>query len=100
MPGLRGRRWAVAWPALTAAFALHVADEATHDFLAWYNPVVCLAVLTPLIRPGRRWAVVAATAYGIVHVGNALSHIVRTTSRHHARGMVLQARQRSHRCGR
>lgn len=110
MPGLRGRRWPVAWAALTAAFALHVVDEATHDFLAWYNPVavsirpyfgrlpfppvfsfrvwltglcvavVCLAALTPLIRPGRRWVVVAATVYGIIHVGNALGHIVVSAS--------------------
>ena len=27
-----------AWLAATMALALHVADEATHDFLAWYNP--------------------------------------------------------------
>ncbi len=27
-----------AWIAATIALALHVADEATHDFLAWYNP--------------------------------------------------------------
>jgi hypothetical protein len=27
-----------AWLAATIALALHVADEATHDFLAWYNP--------------------------------------------------------------
>ena len=32
------RRWALAWAALCAAFALHVIDEATHDFLSWYNP--------------------------------------------------------------
>ena len=77
-------RWALAWGGLTAAFALQVLDEATHDFLAWYNPtalairerlggvpfppvfssapwlaglcaaVVLLAALTPLIRPGCR----------------------------------------------
>jgi hypothetical protein len=38
--------------------------------------VACLAALTPLIRPGRRWPVAAATAYGIVHVANALGHLV------------------------
>ena len=27
-----------AWLAATAALAIHVADEASHDFLAWYNP--------------------------------------------------------------
>jgi hypothetical protein len=102
----RGRRWTAAWAALTAAFALHVLDEATHDFLSWYNPtalalrarlgglpfpptfsfrvwlwglcsvVVLLAALTPLIRPGKRWAVGAAIIYGVVHVGNALGHLV------------------------
>ena len=99
-------RWALAWGGLTAAFALHVLDEATHDFLAWYNPtalairerlggvpfppvfsfapwlaglcaaVVLLAALTPLIRPGRRWPIVAAVVYGVAHVANALAHIV------------------------
>ena len=29
-----------AWVALTAAFALHVVDEAVNDFLAVYNPAV------------------------------------------------------------
>jgi hypothetical protein len=98
-------RWAFAWGALTAAFAIHVLDEATHDFLTWYNPValavrerlgglpfppvfsypvwltalctaVCLlAAMTPMIQPRRHWAVFAAYAYGIVHVANALAHL-------------------------
>ena len=98
-------RWALAWGALTAAFALHVLDEAAHDFLAWYNPaalalrdrlgglpfppvfsfpvwlvglcvaVALLAALTPLIRPGRRWPLVAAYVYGSVHLANAIGHI-------------------------
>lgn len=33
-PGL-----AAAWVALTLALAAHVADEAIHDFLAFYNPL-------------------------------------------------------------
>lgn len=96
----------MAWAALTAAFALHVLDEATHDFLSWYNPtalalrerlgglpfpptfsyrfwlwglcsvVALLAALTPLIRPGKRWPVAASIIYGLVHVGNALGHLV------------------------
>jgi hypothetical protein len=40
VPALRihnTRRWALAWAALCAAFALHVVDEATHDFL-WAVP--------------------------------------------------------------
>ena len=36
----RFRRWGVSWVALTAGFALHVADEAANDFLAVYNPAV------------------------------------------------------------
>ena len=35
---LRIREWAWSWLALTAALAIHVADEATHDFLSVYNP--------------------------------------------------------------
>jgi len=27
-----------AWLIATVSLGLHVADEATHDFLAWYNP--------------------------------------------------------------
>jgi crotonobetainyl-CoA:carnitine CoA-transferase CaiB-like acyl-CoA transferase len=106
MGNLPRNRWALAWGGLTAAFALHVLDEATHDFLAWYNPtalairqrlggvpfppvfsfaawltglcaaVALLAALTPRIRPGRRWPIVAAGVYGVVHIANALAHIV------------------------
>jgi hypothetical protein len=35
-----GRRWGIAWFGLCVAFALHVIDEATNDFLAFYNPTV------------------------------------------------------------
>jgi hypothetical protein len=94
-PSWLTQRWPLAWAALTAAFALHVLDEATHDFLSWYNPsalrlreylgglpfppaftfpvwlaglgiaILALAALTPLVRPGRRWVVIAAYAYGL-----------------------------------
>ena len=33
------RHW-VAWMSLCGALAVHVADEALTDFLAWYNPAV------------------------------------------------------------
>jgi hypothetical protein len=98
------RRWATAWATLCAAFALHVIDEATHDFLSWYNPnalalrarvpwlpvpvftftafitalttvVLALAALTPLVGRGRRWLVPVAYAYGAIHVANGISHI-------------------------
>lgn len=105
MPTRTDRRWTGAWVGLTAAFALHVLDEATHDFLSWYNPtalrmqerlggfafppvfsfavwisglcvaVLVLALLTPFVRPGRRWPIVLAFVYGIVHTANALNHL-------------------------
>jgi hypothetical protein len=99
------RRWAAAWGALTGAFALHVIDEATHDFLAWYDPiaasiqarlgvpfppvftfrvrlgglcaaVVLLGALTPLVRRGRRWLVAAALVYAGIHLVNGTIHLV------------------------
>jgi hypothetical protein len=98
------RRWALAWAALCAAFALHVLDEATHDFLSWYNPnalavrarvpwlpvpvftfpvwitgltiaVLALAALTPLVRRGHRWLVPVSYTYGVIHVANAVGHV-------------------------
>ena len=97
-------RWGAAWVALTAAFALHVADEATHDFLAWYNPtvlvlrarlpfvpvpvftfrewltglvvaVVLFALLSRFAFRGARWLLPLAYFYAIIHVGNALGHV-------------------------
>ncbi|HEV2387968.1 MAG TPA: hypothetical protein VGS20_12020 [Candidatus Acidoferrales bacterium] len=32
------RRFGIAWVAFALALGLHVADEATHDFLSFYNP--------------------------------------------------------------
>jgi hypothetical protein len=111
------RRWALAWAALCAAFALHVLDEATHDFLSWYNPtvlavrervpwlpvpvftfpvwitgltiaVLALAALTPLVRRGRRWLVPVAYAYAVIHVANAIGHMtVSLTGRWFAPGV-------------
>jgi hypothetical protein len=105
MAALLRDRWALAWAWLTIAFALHVLDEATHDFLAWYNPtalrmqerlggfpfppvfsfpvwltglclaVALLALLTPWIRPGRRWPIAAAYLYALVHTVNAVGHL-------------------------
>jgi hypothetical protein len=39
MPPLRRSRLAQAWLALTFVLALHVAEEALRDFLAFYNPL-------------------------------------------------------------
>jgi hypothetical protein len=93
-----------AWLAATIALALHVADEATHDFLAWYNPralrmrrffgglpfpptftfwpwliglmagVLILAAMAPAAFAG---AHLLGVAYflSIVHIGNGLLHI-------------------------
>jgi hypothetical protein len=98
------RRWALAWAALCTAFALHVIDEATHDFLSWYNPnalavralvpwlplpvftfpvwitgltiaVLALVALTPLVARGHRWLVPVAYVYAAIHVANAVGHI-------------------------
>jgi hypothetical protein len=95
----------LAWLAATCALALHVADEAAHDFLAWYNPrvlrireflgglrfpptftswpwlaalsaaVVALGALTPLAYAGTSWMRPAAFGLGVVHVANGLLHV-------------------------
>ena len=45
------RHW-LAWIALCAALAIHVADEALTDFLAFYNPaVISIRARYPLIQP-------------------------------------------------
>ena len=95
-----------AWVAATAALAVHVADEASHDFLAWYNPratrirtalrglpfpptftflpwlvgllvaVGLLGVLTPVAFAGTRWLRPIAYFLTIIHLVNGLLHIV------------------------
>ena len=37
---MRTRRFGIAWVAFALALAVHVTDEATHNFLAVYNPSV------------------------------------------------------------
>lgn len=99
-------RFGVAWFAFAVALACHVGDEATHDFLAVYNPnalairarfpflpvptftfrewvtglvaaVVLLLCLAPLARRRARWIRIAAWPLGIViGVANGLAHIV------------------------
>jgi hypothetical protein len=94
-----------AWIAATLALGLHVGDEATHDFLAWYNPqalrirrflrgfpfpptftfrpwlialslaVLILAALTPQAYKGASWLRVLAIIMGVEHVGNGLLHL-------------------------
>ncbi|HET9708698.1 MAG TPA: HXXEE domain-containing protein [Gemmatimonadales bacterium] len=94
-----------AWLAATIALALHVADEATHDFLASYNPralrmrrffgglpfpptftfwpwliglmaaVLVLAALTPSAFAGARWLVSVAYFLAVVHMANGMLHL-------------------------
>lgn len=99
------RRFGTAWVAFAFALALHVTDEATHDFLGTYNPAVrwirervpflplptftfwpwltllgvaitLLLCVSPLAFRGNRWLRRAAWPIGIlVGVLNALGHI-------------------------
>src|SRR5262245_21012874 len=95
-----------AWLAAALALALHVADEASHDFLAWYNPravrirralgglpfpptftfvpwllsliaaVGLLVALTPMAWAARPWMRAPATFVATIHVGNGLLHLI------------------------
>jgi len=86
--------------------ALHVADEASHNFLSWYNPVAAsiqarlggfpfppvfsfgvwlsglialvliCIALTPVLDPARRWTMVLTTAWALIHIANGLVHLV------------------------
>ena len=99
-------RFGIAWFAFAIALGCHVADEAKHDFLAFYNPnvlairarfpslplptftfsewlggliaaVVLLICLTPFASRGVRWTRIAAWPLGIViGLGNGLAHII------------------------
>jgi hypothetical protein len=103
-PAALFRAWGMAWLALTAALALHVADEAVNDFLAVYNPTVrairarlpflplptftfavwlsgliaaiaILAVLSPLAFRGRPELRYLAYPYAAIMLLNGLQHI-------------------------
>ncbi|MGJ5813800.1 hypothetical protein [Paludibaculum fermentans] len=98
------RRHAMAWVALTLVLALHVADEAAHDFLGFYNPFVMMlrdvlliqwlptyefgewlaglimAVVLLLIASraafrGARWIQWASLPYGVIMLLNGCAHI-------------------------
>ena len=94
-----------AWLAATSALAVHVVDEATHDFLAWYNPralrirrvlgglpfpptftflpwllgliagILLLGALTPYAYAGRLWMRPAAYVLAGILFGNGLVHV-------------------------
>ena len=98
------QRHARAWLLLTAALALHVADEAANDFLGFYNPfmmmlrdvtlilwlptfeftewitgliatILVLLLMTPFARRGARWMAWASLPYGMVLLCKGLLHI-------------------------
>lgn len=97
----------VSWLLLCVAVALHVLDEATHNFLAVYNPsvialrehapwlrlpvftfklwisslaiaIVFLFSLSPFLSRGARWIRPLAYAVSILMIANGLQHIVGT----------------------
>jgi len=103
--GPAGRLLGGAWLALTIALALHVVDEACHDFLSLYNPIVTalrgqlpflplptftfsvwiaglglavglLLALTPLAFRGRRWMRRLSFPFAVLMFGNGLTHVV------------------------
>ena len=94
-----------AWLALVACLALHVADEATHDFLALYNPiarqiraaipilllpvfsfrvwlsglilaVVVLVLLSRFVFAGRPWTYPASYIFAVFMLLNGLTHMI------------------------
>jgi hypothetical protein len=99
------RHFGIAWISFALALALHVTDEATHDFLSTYNPsvrairarfpflplptftfgvwlallisgIVLLLCLSPLAFRGNRWLRIASWPLAIVvGVMNAALHI-------------------------
>ena len=98
------RRLGYAWLALTLTLALHVADEAAHDFLSVYNPSVAairqrlpflplptftfpvwltglslavlgLLVLSPLAFRNNRWAVRLSYPFAGLMFANGLGHL-------------------------
>ena len=99
-------QFGLAWLLMGIAFGVHVADEATHDFLAWYNPIarsirariapvpfppvftfwpwlLGLAVvtaaellLTPVVSGHPGWSRPVALGFATINVGNALLHLI------------------------
>ena len=98
------RTWGLTWVGLTVSFALHVWDEAAHDFLSFYNPnveairirwpliplptltfgmflgglsalVFVMALLAPAAFRGRAWLKIIAYPYGVIMLLNGAQHI-------------------------
>ncbi|HWA28935.1 MAG TPA: hypothetical protein VG734_25005 [Lacunisphaera sp.] len=99
------RSFGHAWLAMTAALALHISDEASHDFLSVYNPAVvalrerlswlwlptftfatwmaglilgllALLALAPTAFRGRTWLRRLAWPFAILMFGNGLGHLL------------------------
>jgi hypothetical protein len=74
----------IAWVSLCLAVALHVADEAFHDFLAVYNPSVVVALgLSPFVFRRKSWMRIVVMIVSALMILNALAHLagsVRTGS--------------------
>jgi hypothetical protein len=97
--------WSLSWIALALAFGVHVADEAAHDFLGVWNPLVAslrqripllplptfsfglwlgglivavlvLLSLTLFVRRGATWMRVVSYVLAIIIFGNGLLHIL------------------------
>jgi hypothetical protein len=107
MPGASpSTSFGLPWLAVNLALAIHVFDEATSNFLAWYNPgvlrfrralggipfpptftfwpwllglllaVLVLLALTPVAFAGTAWLRSFAYVLGVFQIGNALLHLV------------------------
>lgn len=105
MKALLKNKNALAWVLMVCAGAIHVADEAAHGFLSFYNPLVrdlrdslgfwpmptfsfeawlaglIVAILisfavTPIVARGRRLIRVVVTVLGIIMVLNAMAHLL------------------------
>jgi hypothetical protein len=99
------KHWTLSWIALALAFGVHVADEAAHDFLDVWNPLVeslrqripllplptfsfelwlgglivavlVLLSLTLFVRRGATWMRVVSYVLAIIMFGNGLLHIL------------------------
>jgi hypothetical protein len=101
------KRWTWGWVTLALALGLHVADEAAHDFLSFWNPLVrslrqevpalplptfrfalwlggliaavlLLLALTWFVRRGATWMRPVSYVLAALMLGNGLLHIAGT----------------------
>jgi hypothetical protein len=101
------RHWTLSWIGLASALGLHVADEAAHDFLGFWNPLVgslrermpalppptftfelwlgglivgvlVLLSLSWFVRRGAAWMRPVSYVLAVMMLGNGMFHIVGT----------------------